>query len=403
LPVDYFAEVRISVGNDLIFTGAVLECVPESGDVRINCGAAPALEELVLPPLAVRDIPAADMIYFTLRSIGWPEERMSLHGLDQLPFEPFEVRAPIEGVSLDQEAMIGGIRLVPGEAAGDPLRNLGSALENDEAQNLASAFRADAYAVALEPAARTFDAEHAALRSIDVALGWLNARTRYGLARAPNGDAMSFRRVRALARPRRGNVAYTRGLETGRQLIRLLGPSLPPASLTEQEFDFSSERLPPNVSFQDEQAILACRRAVEEEDPLARVTALWEAIEFYTAGSRARRLFRPEELTWVEKTVANSLPQDALTSEQQARVRHVLRELNSPPLLTRLRAALDRDGVPVSGGDIALLQRLRRLRNDAVHGRSTELPTNEELAHAISIVGRMLLFRLARLRADTGG
>jgi len=379
-----------------------LDCVPDAGVVRINCGAAPALEELVLPAHAVWGIPPADMIYFTLRSIGWPEERMHLEGLDQLPFEPFEVRAPIEGVSLDQEAEVGGVRLVPYETASDPLREFGFTEESDAFQTLAPAFRADVYAVALEPAARTFDAEQAAMRSIDVALGWLNARARYGLARASKGDAVPFRRVRALAQPKRGNVVYTRGLETGRRIIRLLGSSLPAASLSHQEFDFLSEPLPRSVSQQDEQAILACRRAVHEDDPLASVTALWEAIEFYTARSRVTRLFPTKLLASIEKRVFDSLPPD-VTSDQRARVTQVLGELNSPPLLTRLRAALDRDGVPMSDGDIALLQRLRRLRNDAVHGRSSVLPTREELDHAISIVSRMLLFRLARLRADTPG
>jgi hypothetical protein len=141
---------------------------------------------------------------------------------------------------------------------------------------------------------------------------------------------------------------------------------------------------------------------VHEDDPLASVTALWEAIEFYTARSRVTRLFPTKLLASIEKRVFDSLPPD-VTSDQRARVTQVLGELNSPPLLTRLRAALDRDGVPMSDGDIALLQRLRRLRNDAVHGRSSVLPTREELDHAISIVSRMLLFRLARLRADTPG
>lgn len=349
-----------------------------------------------MPPLAVQEVRGADMIYLILRSVGWPEERMSLDGLDDLPFEPFEVIAPIEGVSLNQEATVGEVRLVPGETLGEPLTAFGFTEDSDAFRTLAVPFRSDVYAVALVPAARTFDAEHAGIRSIDVALGWLIARTRYGLARAPNGHPVRFRRAHALVRPGRRDVVYTRGLETGQRIVRVPGSNLPSTSFGDEEFDLFSGALPRSLSLQDEQAILACRRAVTEEDPLGRVTALWEAIEFYTAGTRTMRLFPSSLLASIKKNVSDALPGD-LTSGQRARITQLLGDLNSPPLLTRLREALDQDGVPISDGDIALLQRLRRLRNDAVHGRSSDLPTNEELDHSISIVSRMLLYRLARL------
>jgi len=69
-------------------------------------------------------------------------------------------------------------------------------------------------------------------------------------------------------------------------------------------------------------------------------------------------------------------------------------ELNDPPLMIRLRSVLEAEGTPVTDTEIALLRRLRELRNKAVHGRSTDLPDSEDVRYATSVVSRMLIFRM---------
>ena len=69
-------------------------------------------------------------------------------------------------------------------------------------------------------------------------------------------------------------------------------------------------------------------------------------------------------------------------------------ELNDPPLMVRLRSVLEAEGTPVTDAEIALLRRLRDSRNDAVHGRSTALPDQEDVRYATSVVSRMLIFRI---------
>src|SRR6266511_3712432 len=39
------------------------------------------------------------------------------------------------------------------------------------------------------------------------------------------------------------------------------------------------------------------------------------------------------------------------------------------------------EGTPVTDAEIALLRRLRDVRNDAVHGRSTDLPDSEDVRY----------------------
>jgi hypothetical protein len=67
-----------------------------------------------------------------------------------------------------------------------------------------------------------------------------------------------------------------------------------------------------------------------------------------------------------------------------------------------LEASKD-DNVQVTGEEIALLKRLRKSRNDAVHGRSASLPTAEDIQHGYAIVSRMLTYRLAKLEGNARG
>ena len=74
----------------------------------------------------------------------------------------------------------------------------------------------------------------------------------------------------------------------------------------------------------------------------------------------------------------------------RARALDLLTKINDPPLMAKLREAATRDGAPVAESEYGLLSRLRKARNDAVHGRSPELPPREDVDHAVSIVARLL-------------
>jgi hypothetical protein len=134
---------------------------------------------------------------------------------------------------------------------------------------------------------------------------------------------------------------------------------------------------------------LACRRAAAEPDPLVRVQALWEAIEFYVAGARLPPLFTRKQLSTLRSTIPAGF-----NNEQRQRVLDKIGELNDPSLMKRLHAVLDAENAPITDAEIALLRRLRDLRNDAVHGRSAALPDQEDVKYATSVVGRMLIFRI---------
>lgn len=113
--------------------------------------------------------------------------------------------------------------------------------------------------------------------------------------------------------------------------------------------------LPAELPVQVSEAISAWRRAAEERDPLAAVVALWESVEFYASGARARKIFdKPLLKTIRERAI------EGLEGEQLERVRDILARLNEPPLMVRLRAALDEDEVPYREEELSMLQKIRR-------------------------------------------
>jgi hypothetical protein len=72
-----------------------------------------------------------------------------------------------------------------------------------------------------------------------------------------------------------------------------------------------------------------------------------------------------------------------------------LDQLNDPPLMERLRLALEFDGLSLTQGEFAVLRRLRAVRNPAQHGTTPPLPDDDDLIRGWSIIARMLVYRAA--------
>jgi hypothetical protein len=141
------------------------------------------------------------------------------------------------------------------------------------------------------------------------------------------------------------------------------------------------------------QALAAWRRARNTDDPLARVTFLFEAIEIYAATSNPPLLFVNDQLPEARKRAS-----EGLSEAQKERNEIVFGRANQAPLRTRLKLAIGKDEVPVTEEDIEVLWRVREARNAVEHGGSRSLPEEDDLRCSQAIVNRMLVFRMARLR-----
>lgn len=385
---DYFAGLAIGAeaAGEFIprFTGSVVAAVPEADGVAVSALGGVSLAESLIGGLAARGLPNFELVYVLARSGGLRDEQLSIDGLDTLPRETFEIVAPTDGVVVEEAVDFGGVRFLPPAIGARGLSAL------DVSDEMRVDYDAPAYALALVTATRTLTAEEQGLAEIDLALAWLTTRLRYGLAILPDGRPLPFKRSESLAPATRRDIVAVRGLWTTRQWLRR-----PPAVAEERTVALVPDtarlqRELPTLTLQERLALLALARSTREADPLARVHALFEAIEFYASGVSVPPLLSKSE----RKAVIRNLP-DTLSEAQRARLRDVVARANDVPLRIRLMRALDEDDVPIASGEIDLLWHLRELRNDVVHGRRSELPANEDVEYATSIVARMLVYRAA--------
>jgi hypothetical protein len=384
---DYFGELCFTaIYNGVsypVFTGSVTEATPVTDGVNVKAVAVVQLHENTVTDMAVRGVTAPEMIYVLARGSGIREERLKITGLESLPTETFEVIAPVEGVHTDHVTEFAGIQFLPGDH--DPIGTL------SVADALRTAFQAPAYARASVTATMMLAAEEQGLAAIDLALAWLTAQLCCGAVELPRGNLVPFKRDESLAGPRRRGLASVRASTSGRHWLRR--PEMAAQERIAHVGDGMRPLNPvlPDLTLQDKLALLALGRAAREPDLLARVHDLWEAIEFYCSGTSVSPLFTAQQL----EVITRSLPE--LDEAQHQRAVEVIGQLNSPPLVTRLKQAIQDDGVPVTDGEIDLLRRLRKLRNDVVHGRKSLLPLPEDVEYATSLVARLLIYRSAGL------
>lgn len=386
---DYQAEARVlySINGERFvrFTGFVVTVEPRDGETLVSMASGLLkMEEQMLGGLAFSGVGAGEVLWSMLRSTGRDPAVIDIEGFEPGPLEVFEVATTLDGVTVDESTPLGEVSLLP---SGPVSRVADGQKELEERYAGGSA-----WAFVLVTARTLFDAEAEGLRLIDASLAWLAARTRYSGAVLPGGTTRRFRRDWTRARVYRRDVVFTRGVSTGRWWLRHpYGIADRPNLALPEVNDIDRLPLPPNLSPQMREAFSAWRRAAEETDPLAAVVALWECAEFYVSGVSVDDLFTKAERKAVRKKAI-----EGLQGEQLQKVRDVMGWLNEAPLMTRLREALKQDGVPYGEGELALLKKLRKIRNDFVHGRSRELPSEVDLRHATAVVNRILMHGVAK-------
>ena len=234
-------------------------------------------------------------------------------------------------------------------------------------------------------------------------LDGLLASTLYGFSAKPDGTSIPFARSVVRARPRRLTAVCVYGLGTDRMWVRDtvahgMAGSVHAGLLHRRWQDLQLQ--PPPPALRD--TLAALRRAADEtQSPVQRGQALWDAIEFLTAGVRVPTAFGKAD----RRAIRAALRTVSLTDKQRSRLDDTLQRLNEPSLAMKMRARAAADGAPLAPSEIELLQRLRAARNDAAHGRKPSAVSEHDLRWAVSIVARLIMYRWYRSaihRADDG-
>ena len=389
---DYQAEVEISAstGTDrhVLFTGYVDRVIPEEGSTRICLVTRSRfMNEVSLGGFGYRNVHAGEIAWTIAQSVGFPPEKITIQDWTPGPTELFEVATTVDGIFVDRPIALGKVTLFPNGTAS----HLADGMGPDELRERYAG--GSAWALVFPTAQTLLEAEAEGLKQINLALAWLAARTRYSSVALPGGRPHAFRRHWTLSRVSLRDVVVVRGLSTSRKWLRALRgiPSKPELTIEDID-DLESPLLPGEAPVQVAEAISAWWRAAEVSNPLEAVVALWEAIEFYASGTKVEKLFTKSEVRIIREASA-----EGLSDRKKQRLKEVLDMLNQAPLMIRLREALEDDGVPYTDEELNLLQKVRKRRNDLVHGRSREAPAENDLRYAVAIVNRMLVYRIARL------
>lgn len=379
-PVDYSAQVVVKVTmpglpESTRFTGYVTEAHTEADQTMLTVAGGLALVEAKLPYLRISGVHPLEVVTALVEEEG---QTLVVQGEPPpAPTEVFRVECPVSGIITDSPMTLGRIQFLP--AGGTDAALELSAVVTQEISTLASC-----YVVANTLAL----AQSRGLAHIDLALDTLLLTSLYSYGADPNGLPLDYSRTRWLSRPTRLAGVLVRSLQSHRAWVRGTGPA--PLDPKHAQADFGrrwpslAHPAPENVAL----AMAALRRASDEQEhPVQRNQALWNALEFYAANTAV-----PEVLLAAErKTLKRAVKSLGLSGPKTQRVLDVLAGVNNPPLMTRIVTQAQHDGCALTGEERSLLKQLRTGRNDSSHGRSHGGPERDDLRSAISLAARLLL------------
>jgi hypothetical protein len=392
-PADWAAPAEAAEGTHVLMDGQVVEALPESdGSVAVTVRSGLMLDETLMAPMAPQNVTPQDIVYAAARSAGFSTDKIDIHGLDVLPVEPMWVLAPVGGLRVEATMRVGVVEFIDAPAGQGMLGRFSPPLEPVFIESLQDV---SAFARVAVGACTLYDAEQEGLTLIDTAAAWLTTRLRYTWSHAPDGSLEHYERAPTLMAVARREGVGVLAVEGQRRWWRK-GATVGRGS---GEFTLApgvrwmEPALPAEVAPGDRQSLFALQRAATASDPVQRVAALWEAIEFYVGDRNPPRRFTRSEITAIVSRAV-----EGLSGDQAQRVKEVLSAfLNQPPIIARLEHALGDEGVPVTDDDLALLRRLRNERNLALHG-STAAPEHEEIDRGLAVLSRALTTRLHRAR-----
>jgi hypothetical protein len=383
-PVEYRGELRVDADERPLYIGSVTRAAPFSEGVWVDARNGLQLEEKRLAGFAHAGMTAPELVWSMGRLAGFADDHLKISGLRRLP-DRFEVIMPVRGVALAEDLDLGPMAITVD--AGRISAAMGFINDGEELQRTFLA--SGAWASTWADADLILEAEGYGSTLIQGVMDRVALEAQYSLAFAPNGDIPAFDRDALFADPTVEPLALVLASRTSRRWLRTRTdvPYAPPISDRRVRLRTPS----PGSDRRFDEALRAWRRAVRATEPIDAVGALWESIEFYAAKApKPPAVFSKDD----RGRVRNALTKLGLTGPQLERIPAMLEAANQPPLLVRLRNAMERDEVPFSDEEIEVLSRLREHRNDFVHGRTRADPASNDLELAKALVNRMLAFRV---------
>lgn len=399
-PLNYAAEVCLSKsqesGDEVLFRGNVTSVVSKSDEIEIGIATGIDLLEETVIQMAIADVNHLELVWSLMRGAGLGEERINIQGFQKGPIEPFELIVPISGIELSKDISFSDFELTR-----DPkIVEIANTINTDKSAEILTEFaQAGLWLRLIVRATTIYDAETEGLRKIDVFLSRLTSRMQLSVSKL--GDYQGdWNRNRLFGTPVRGDAVLVRGLTTKRRWLRKpFGGNasiIDVAKLPDVDFPPLAYELPLYLT----EAFLAWQRSVHANHPLAAITAIWDAIEFYSSQIKTTGDFTKAEARHIRKDAVQSLDEKN-EAKKRSRVEDVLGMLNQASLIMKFDLAMKEDGVVLADEETEVLKKLRETRNNFVHGKEVTIPTDAEMLLARTVVNRILVARVFRLTRPT--
>jgi hypothetical protein len=388
------ARVWVLANGERVFglAGSVTRAERKSEDMwHVSIAELGAIQDTKVGGLGTRNCEAPEIFWALIRDVGFPEDRVAMHGWTP-PAEKFFVAVPVEGVVPVADLDAGNIGVTRDPDV--PRRFLGLGPSDLQGSFVAPGL----WAITVVSGTRMWDAEQEAVRRFERLLGRLAVAARYSFAVGPHGDLRPFD-IRIREEPRLRRIAGVQGSQTGRTWLRGYATSGSAVAVDPHVIDGLASVIGAPSERIDE-AIAAWRRASRDEDSATAAVALSEALEFYAADVQVEPLFNKGEIRAMTKA-AQAVIAGRADKALGERVTWRLGQLNEPPATMRLRAAIEADDAPCSEREFDLLRRVRDVRRRVLHGGARDSLTPDEVREALALVNRFLVFRLKRLSTTT--
>ena len=127
--------------------------------------------------------------------------------------------------------------------------------------------------------------------------------------------------------------------------------------------------------------------AINSNKSLDKLLYLWTALEFILSESKLEKKFNESD----REEIRRKIKELNLNNEQLEIIEAKIEQLNNPPLMVTIQNELDKNKIKLERDELEVLKKMRKLRNDVIHGKASGEIGDEDIGKFISIVERLLV------------
>ena len=127
--------------------------------------------------------------------------------------------------------------------------------------------------------------------------------------------------------------------------------------------------------------------AINSNKSMDKLLYLWTALEFILSDSKLEKKFNESD----REEIMRKIKELKLNNEQLEIIKAKIEQLNNPPLMVTIQNELDKNEIKLERDELEVLKKMRKLRNDVIHGKASGEIGDEDIGKFISIVERLLV------------